>query len=69
MKNTINTMKKLLFTFSLLIFSVVCAVAAYVPAQGDMNPFAYDLSASLNQIVDSQLQIECSCFVGNSAYF
>ena len=49
MKNTINTMKKLLFTFSLLISSVVYAADPYVPAQGDMNPFAYDLSASLNQ--------------------
>ena len=42
-------MKKLLFTFSLLISSVIYAADPYVPVQGDMNPFAYDLSASLNQ--------------------
>ena len=40
-------MKKLLFTFSLLIISFAYAVAA--TGSGNLNPFAYDLSATLNQ--------------------
>lgn len=42
-------MKKLLFTFSLLISSVIYAADPYVPVQGDMNPFAYDLRSEFDE--------------------
>lgn len=42
-------MKKLLLLLSFLSIAFTASAAAYTPSSGTMNPFAYDLSASLNQ--------------------
>ena len=42
-------MKKLLLLLSFLSIAFAMSVAAYTPEKGNMNPFAYDLSASFDQ--------------------
>ena len=42
-------MKKLLLFLSFLFIAFTASADAYTPSSGTMNPFAYDLSASLNQ--------------------